>query len=67
MVAQNSTFDPNPTLKDDLKRVAKQKQWPTAYIFRVEPSGLMVVKFKQKMKVPDHPGLIQNETVTIDD
>jgi len=50
-----------------LKRVAKQKQWPTAYIHRVEPSGLLVVKFKQKMKIPDHPSYIQNETVVIDE
>lgn len=27
----------------------------------------MHVRFNQKMKIPDHPGFIQNETVTIDD
>ena len=27
----------------------------------------MRVKFKQKMKVPEHPEYIQNETITFDD
>ena len=27
----------------------------------------MHVKFKQKMKIPEHPELIQNETITLDD
>ncbi len=27
----------------------------------------MHVKFNQKMKIPDHPEYVQNETITIDD
>jgi hypothetical protein len=27
----------------------------------------MLVKFNQKMKVPDHPEYIQNETITLND
>ena len=33
----------------------------------IEPTGLMRVKFNQKMKVPDHPEYIQNETITLDE
>ena len=27
----------------------------------------MHIKFNQKMKIPDHPEYIQNETITLDD
>ena len=33
----------------------------------IEPNGLLRVKFNQKMKVPDHPEYIQNETITLDE
>ena len=46
-------------------RDKKQKQWPTAFIHRIELDGLMSIKFSQKMNVPDHPEFIQNETVRI--
>ena len=63
-------FTPNFTidsvLQGDLEKVAKQKKWPTANIFRIEPSGLMVVKFNQRMKIPEYPNYIQNETVILD-
>jgi hypothetical protein len=61
----NFTID--STLQGDLEKVAKQKKWPAAYIFRIEPSGLMLVKFNQKMKIPDHPSYIQNETVVLNE
>ena len=51
----------------ELDQATKQKKWPQAYIAFIEPSGLMHVKFNQKMKIPEHPQYIQNETVTLAD
>ena len=48
----------NFTVQEQKAKVAKQKQWPGAYIQTIEPSGLMRVKFNQKMKIPDHPDYI---------
>jgi hypothetical protein len=64
-VTPNFTF--NFTIKEQREKVTKQKQWPGAYISLIEKSGLMHVKFNQKMKIPDHPEYVQNETITIDD
>ena len=43
----------------------KQKQWPKAKISRIEPSGLLHIKFLQKMKIPERPYLIANETILL--
>ena len=39
----------------------------TPYIFinKIDPSGLMHVKFRRKMKIPDHPEWIQTQTTSI--
>ena len=50
-----------------MTKVAQQKIWPIAYISYIDSKGLMSVKFDRKMKVPDYPELIQNETVTLND
>ena len=42
----------------ELDQATKQKKWPQAYIAFIEPSGLMHVKFNQKMKIPEHPQYI---------
>ena len=64
-IVPNTTI--NFTMFEQKQKVAKQKQWPQAYIAVIEPSGLMHVKFNQKMKVPEHPEYIQNETITIEE
>ena len=49
-----------PVKKDQPQQdqVLNQKQWPGAYIQRVDQDGLMHIKFTQKMDVPDHPEFI---------
>ena len=57
----------NYTVQEQREKVAQQKSWPNAYIQSIEPTGLMRIKFNQKMKIPDHPEYIQNETLTLED
>jgi len=55
----------NFTWKQAQEHVTKQQQWPGAYIKSIDSSGLMKIKFIQRMKIPDHPEYIQNETITL--
>lgn len=42
----------NATRVDPIDLIAKQKQWPKAYIGKIYPNGTMQIKFNQKMNVP---------------
>jgi hypothetical protein len=48
-----------------MQSVKLQKKWPTAYISHVDEDGLMYVTFSSDMKIPEHPGEIENSTVLI--
>ena len=44
----------------------KQDTWPTAYIKQIDSSGIVRIKFRQKMIVPSRPENIANSTIKID-
>jgi hypothetical protein len=66
-ICKTSSFSFNFTQKEQLELISKQKSWPGAFISKIEQNGLMHVKFDRKMKIPDHPEYIKNETITLNE
>ena len=40
---------------------------PQAKILKIEPSGLLTIKFAKRMKVPDDPALLQNGIISVNE
>jgi hypothetical protein len=43
----------------------KEMKWPEAKISRIEPDGLLHIKFLQRMKIPEYPFLLKSETIIL--
>ena len=43
----------------------KEMKWPEAKISRIEPDGLLHIKFLQAMKIPEYPFLLKSETIIL--
>ena len=43
------------------------EQWPQAKIVKIEPSGLLSIKFAQRMKVPDNLALLKNGIISVNE
>jgi hypothetical protein len=64
-ITNNFTFYFQPNLQ--IKNGTTVQWWPQAKISKIDPSGLLTIRFAQKMEMPANPALIQNGMISVNE